>query len=144
MHLHVHIMCPCIIQDELEPYEKLLSPLAKRRYRPTMTHYSLRGLQTEDSTASSLNNTSNKETSKKEEIETKEEEPEEDEEGEEEEEEEEEVGGEEEEEEEEDEETGYYNLRKRRPVVYQYQPVIQVIAGGGRGLGYLRLHGTCI
>ncbi|XP_011408535.1 PREDICTED: ATPase family AAA domain-containing protein 2B-like, partial [Amphimedon queenslandica] len=41
--------------DELEPYEKLLSPLAKRRYRPTMTHYSLRGLQTEDSaTATSV------------------------------------------------------------------------------------------
>ncbi len=25
-----------------------------------------------------------------------------------------------------EEESGYYNLRKRRPVVYQYQPVIQV------------------
>uniref|UniRef100_A0A1X7TLY5 Bromo domain-containing protein n=1 Tax=Amphimedon queenslandica TaxID=400682 RepID=A0A1X7TLY5_AMPQE len=94
-----------------------------------MTHYSLRGLQTEDSaTATSVSNTNNnKGTSGKEEMEAKEEEQGEDEEGEEEEEEE--VGGEEEEEEEEeeDEETGYYNLRKRRPVVYQYQPVIQVV-----------------
>ena len=30
------------------------------------------------------------------------------------------------EEDDEGEETSYYNLRKRRPVVYQYQPVIQV------------------
>ena len=34
-------------------------------------------------------------------------------------------GSEEEEEEEEERERGYY-LRKRRPVVYQYQPIVQV------------------
>ena len=28
---------------------------------------------------------------------------------------------------EEDDETNFYNLRKRQPVVYQYQPVIQVL-----------------
>ena len=106
----------------MEPYEKLLSPLAKRRYRPTASRYSLRGLCPTDDTPTSsggnIEETENKETEIKEEKEIQGEEQVEEE--------------EEEEEEEEDEETGYYNLRKRRPVVYQYQPVIQVRVRGGR------------
>ena len=98
----------------MEPYERLLSPVNKRGPRKRILAHHLRchgAVRNQD-----------EEKEQKEREEEKEEEEKRPEGG----------GSNTEEpeasdeEEEEEEETSYYNLRKRRPIVYQYQPVLQV------------------
>ena len=121
----------------MEPYEKLLSPMGKkmRKFERKVSahHYLTRSShQLNVSTVWKHEENDDKTEHRDEKEDEHEEVEEEEEEEEEQEEEEEEEEGEDDEEDEEveDEETGYYNLRKRRPVLYQYQPVIQVSKTG--------------
>ena len=126
----------------MEPYERLLSPVNKKgpRKRLITHHYSTRMSSSQSHLEQALQSKDRERNEgDKEEEKSKEDEGErkggggggEKQEGKEEEEEgagdnSEESEEEEEEEEEMEGETSYYNLRKRRPMVYQYQPVIQV------------------
>ena len=113
----------CHQQEDMEPYERLLSPVNKKGPRRAMIAYQLRSrssdLSQENKPQERKLETERKEVVDKQGDKADELEASEDEEREEEEEEEEEEEGEE-------GESSYYNLRKRRPIVYQYQPVLQV------------------
>lgn len=121
-------------EEEMEPYEKLLSPMGKkmRKFERKVSahHYLTRSSHQLNVSTVWKHEDNDDKTEHREEKEDEDEEveeQEEEEEQEEDEEDEEEGEDDEEDEEVEDEETGYYNLRKRRPVLYQYQPVIQVV-----------------